>query len=101
MLLVVKYSPPPNRTPSERRRVREIFVAWEPPAGVELRTHYHYISGGGFLIVETQDAAGLFQALEPFKPLVTFEIEPVINVIEAIAISLDIEEWAASILPDI
>ena len=39
----------------------------------------------------------LYQMVGPFKPLVDFEVEPVLNVIEALAISLDIEEWVESV----
>jgi hypothetical protein len=64
---------------------------------VELQAHYHYISGGGLVIAETESAALLYESLEPFKPVTSFDVEPVVNILEAIAISMDVEEWADSV----
>ena len=98
MLFAIKYQPSANRTEGDRRTVRELFVAWKPPERAELQAHYHFVSGGGVLILEASDAGPLFESLEPFKPYVEFDIEPVVNMLEAVAISLDVEEWATSIL---
>ena len=56
-----------------------------------------YVSGGGVVVAEAEDARSLYEMVEPFKPLVEFEVEPSVNVIEALAISLDIEEWVDSV----
>ena len=72
-------------------------MAWEPPTAVEVRHHFHYVSGGGVVIVDTEVPGALYEALAPFKPMVDFDDEPVVNVIEALAISLDVEEWVASV----
>jgi hypothetical protein len=98
MLFAIKYGPSDNQTEEDRRRVRRLFVAWEPPTGVELQAHYHLVSGGGFLVVDTESATAIYESLEPFKPMVRFDVEPVVNVIEAIAASMDVEEWAESVL---
>ena len=98
MLFAIKYFPRSGRTEKESRQVRRLFVAWQPPTGVDIEAHYHYVGGGGLVVVDTQSAALLFESLEPFKPQVSFDVEPVINVLEAIAISVDVEEWADSVL---
>ena len=72
-------------------------MKWEAPEGVEVKHHFHYVSGGGVIIVETQEPTALYETLEPFKPLVEFDVEPVINYLEAMAISTDVDEWAASV----
>ena len=97
MLFAIKYHPRSGRTETESKRVRELLMAWEPPSGVEVRHHFHYVSGGGVVIVDTDIPGSLFESLEPFKPLVEFDVEPVVNMIEALAISLDVEEWATSV----
>src|SRR5688572_23238424 len=97
VLFAIKYHPRPGRTEAESKRVRELLMAWEPPSSVEVRHHFHYVSGGGVVIVDTEVPGSLFESLEPFKPLVEFDVEPVINMIEALAISLDVEEWVASV----
>ena len=100
MLFAIKYRPRESRTNGDRRRIRQLFVAWEPPFGVELQAHYHYVSGGGLVVVETDAASLLYESLEPFKPSVSFDVEPVINVLEAVAISMDVHDWIDSVLAD-
>jgi hypothetical protein len=77
--------------------MRELLMAWNPPHGVEIRHHFHYVSGGGVLIVESDVAGALYESLEPFKPYVDYHVEPVINMVEALAIQLDVEEWVESV----
>jgi Protein of unknown function (DUF3303) len=97
MLFALKYRPKASRTAAEAQRVRELLMAWESPETVEIRHHFHYASGGGVVIVESQVPSALFEAMEPFKPMVEFDVEPVVNLVEALAISLDVNEWAASV----
>lgn len=97
MLFAVKYYPRPGRTEAEAHRVRELLMAWDPPDSIEVTHHFHYVGGGGILIIDTEAPGPLYEAVEPFKPFVDVDIEPVINMIEALAISLDIEEWVASV----
>src|SRR6185503_10100399 len=97
MLFAVKYRPQANRTTAESKHIRELLMQWQPPAGVELKHHFHYVSRGGVLIVDTRDPSALYETLEPFKPLVEFDVEPVINYLEAMAISTDVDQWAASV----
>lgn len=97
MLFAIKYQSRPGRTEAESKRARELLMAWEPPTVVEIRHHFHYVSGGGVVIADTEVLAGLYESMAPFKSLVDFDVEPVVNVIEALAISLDVDEWAASV----
>jgi hypothetical protein len=100
MLFAVKYEPRMNRTAEDRRRIRRLLMAWHPPSSVKLVAHYHYVSGGGVLVMETEAAIALFESLEPFKPMLQFDVEPVVNVIEALAASMDVDEWVASVKDD-
>ena len=96
MLFAIKYHPRSGRTEAESQRLRELLMMWEAPAGVDVRHHFHYVSAGGVLIVETNDPGSLYEAMGPFKSLVEFEVEPVINFVEALSISTDVSEWAAT-----
>jgi hypothetical protein len=87
-----------NATGPETRTVRSLFMAWEPPTGVELISHYYFARGGGIVIVDVGAVSALFEALSPFTPTVEFDIEPVFNPIEAIAISMDVDEWANAVM---
>jgi hypothetical protein len=48
------------------------------------------------LIVDTLEPSTIYETLAPFKLLVEFDVEPVINFLEAIAIPTDVDEWVAS-----
>ena len=100
MLFAAKYRPRKGRTDAESRRVRAVLIKWAPPEGVVVKQHYHYISGGGVVIFEAENPGDIYEAMEPFRFAVGFDIEPVINLLEAVAISMDIEEWAASTVAD-
>ena len=97
MLFAVKYRPRPGRTEAESRRMRDLLMVWNPPSGVEMQHHFHYVAGGGVMVADSEAPGPLYESLAPFKTYVDVEIEPVINVIEALAISMDIDEWVASV----
>ena len=96
MLFAIKYRPQASRTEADAKHVRKLLLKWQAPPGVDIRNHFHYISGGGVLIVDTQEPSALFEILEPFKPLVEFDVEPTINFLEALAVATDVEEWVSS-----
>ena len=100
MLFAVKYRPQASRTEADSKHIRELLMKWEAPESVEVKHHFHYVSGGGVLIVETQEPAALYETVEPFKPLVEFDVEPVINYLAAVAISSEIDEWVISVSAD-
>jgi hypothetical protein len=97
VLFAIQYAWRPNVNEADTRRIRDLFVAWDPPTGLEVTAHYHYARGGGLAVVEAVGAGTLFEALAPFTDGLDFDIEPIINVLEAIAISMDVDEWVDSV----
>lgn len=97
LLFAVLYSWRPSAGEDDIREIRERFIAWNPPTGLEVNAHYHYARGGGLAVVETTNASILFEALAPFTKALDFDIEPIVNVLDAVAISLDVEEWVGSV----
>ena len=98
MLFAITYHRRPNITDEETRRLLRIFMAWTPPPGVELLAHYHFARGGGGIVILQADAASaLFEALTAFDTIIEYETEPVLKVIEAVAIKMDIDEWVSSL----
>ena len=97
MLFAISYDWRATTTGEDTKRLRRLFVAWNPPTETEIVVHYHYARGGGILFVETSSAAHLYRALAPFMPILEFDIEPALNVIGAIAISMDVEEWVEGV----
>ena len=96
MLFAIKYRPQASRTEADAKQMRALLLQWQAPPGVDVRNHFHYVGGGGVIIVDTLEPSALYETLEPFKPLVEFDVEPVINFLEALAISRDVDEWVAS-----
>ena len=98
MLFAINYCWRAGITAEETLRLRRLFVAWSPPDTCEIVAHYHYARGGaGIVIMRATDVTGMFQALAPFVPGIEFDTEPSLNVIEAEAIKLDVDEWATSL----
>jgi hypothetical protein len=97
VLFAILYRWRANVRDDDTRGMRQLFVAWEPPTGLEVTAHYHYARGGGLAVVDTVGASTLFEALAPFTHTIDFDIEPIVNVIEAIAISMDVDVWVESV----
>ena len=98
MQFAIIYRRRPAITDGETRRLMRIFMAWSPPPGVELLAHYHYARGGGGIVILTTDsAAALFESLTAFDSIIEYQVEPVLNVIDAVAIKMDIDVWVSSL----
>lgn len=92
MLFAVKYHPRDHLSEDEWRRARTTFLRWEPPDGVEIRHHFHLLNNDGVIIVESSSSEQLYRGIVPFGQLVKIDIDPVVNVYEALAISLEHDE---------
>jgi hypothetical protein len=98
MLFAITYRRRANASDDDTRQLIRIFMAWTPPEGIELISHYHYArGGGGVVIARAMDTAHLFEALTTFDSTLEFEMEPVLNVIEAVAIKMDVDAWVSSL----
>ena len=95
MLFTIIYHWKPDATRAETRRLRQTFLAWQAPDGLNILAHYFFAGGGGIVIAEVDDARVIWQALSPFTPLLQVQIEPVLSVLDAVALSMDADEWLA------
>jgi hypothetical protein len=80
----------------EQRRLRDRFMRWTPPLGLDVKFHYAFASGGGVAVAEAPTAGLIREALAPFMSSIDCEIEPALSIPEALAISLDVDQWAES-----
>ena len=97
MLFACIYHLKPALNDEESRRLRRLFIAWDPPEGIEIKCHYAFAKGGGVAIVEAASPSTIWESLARFTPWVDIEMEPVLSIIEALAISMDVDEWADSV----
>ena len=92
MIFAIRYHLQPDRSRQEWREARSTFLEWSPPHGVEIRNHFHFLNNEGVVIVDADSAELLYQGVLPFRPTVGIDIQPVVNLYEALAISFDLEE---------
>jgi hypothetical protein len=92
MLFAIRYHLQSDRSRQEWREARSTFLEWSPPDGVEIRHHFHFLSNDGVVIVDADSAELLYKGVLPFRPTDIIDIEPVVNLYEALALSLEHEE---------
>ncbi len=78
-------------TPNDRiegaKRLTEVFSKWSPPASQTFLAFVNRLDGtGGYALIETDDPEGLLQSADEFGPWFKFEVIPVIDVGEAVAV---------------
>jgi hypothetical protein len=97
MLFAFVYHLKPTVNEDDSRRLRRLFMSWEPPQGVDIKCHYAFARGGGVAIVDATSPSTIWESLSRFRPWVDIEVEPALSIVEALAISMDVDEWVDSI----
>jgi hypothetical protein len=78
------------------RRAQELFAKWEPPAGMDMKSFYFRADGtGGSVVVETDDAKLLLDGPAKFGIFNDFEIVPILDVGDAVAVQNAALDWVA------
>ncbi len=98
MKFVVSWAAVPGRSARKRqrelRRSLEILVRWLPP---EDQTFHQFVvrvdGGGGFAVVETDNAAGLLDGVAKFSPWFEFEVFPVLDIADAVGVLDTAVHW--------
>jgi hypothetical protein len=78
------------------RRSVQLFTNWTPPKGVEFKAHYSFAAGGGVAICEVESAA-LHEAIAPWLAFNDFEVEPVVDINEAVPIWERMRAWRETV----
>jgi hypothetical protein len=91
MKFLVSYTAREVGTPDEaikaNRRLLEVFSKWQPEPSQNIQAFLNRLDGrGGYTIVETDDAAGLLLSSDEFSPWFNFEVIPVMDVADAVAV---------------
>jgi hypothetical protein len=67
-------------------RLLKVYSKWAPPASVTYHEFLGRIDGsGGYQVVETDSPADLAEATAQFTPFADFQVEPVLDVADAVA----------------
>jgi hypothetical protein len=74
------------------------FLAWTPPAGYTINSHWSRADGmGGILIVESDSTATLLEASAPYSDVLDIEFIPLIDITEAVPILQSALSWRESV----
>ena len=80
------------------RRTQALFAKWTPPPGMDIKSFYARADGqGGSVVVETDDVKVLLDGPAKFGAVNDFEIVPILDITDAVAIANEALDWAASI----
>jgi hypothetical protein len=80
------------------RRAQALFAKWSPPPGMDVKSFYARADGrGGTVVVEANDVKALLDGPAKFGGINDFEIVPIIDIAEAVAVQNEALDWAASI----
>ena len=86
-----------DRDEAADRRAVQLFSQWTPPAELEFKAHYSFAVGGGVAICDAPNAAVLHEALAPWLAFQQFELQPVVDIAEAVPIWQRMNDWRDSI----
>jgi Protein of unknown function (DUF3303) len=76
------------------RRLQALFAKWSPPAGMDIKSFYARADGtGGSLVLEADDAKVLLDGPAKFGIFNDFEIVPILDISEAVAIQNAALDW--------
>jgi Protein of unknown function (DUF3303) len=69
-------------------RLLKVYSKWKPPASVTYHQFLGRIDGsGGYQVVETDSPADLAETTAKFSPFADFQIEPVLDVADAVGVT--------------
>jgi muconolactone delta-isomerase len=76
-----------------QKRILGVFQRWQAPASLRIEQFLVRVGEyGGYMLVETQDAAAL-QKLSSTFPAFTFRVEPVLDIQTAVQAELEAIAW--------
>jgi hypothetical protein len=97
MLFVITYKVRDSITEEKERRNLKEFAAWKPPAGIEIKSHYHAPGLMGFVTCEAASPAALVEYILAFTPYFEHQVYPVVDIQEAVPIIQRVYAWQDSV----
>lgn len=98
MKYVVTWEARPSVTEQDFGRSLQVFSKWAPSEGVNYKEFLGRVDGGGgYAVVETDDAALIAKDTNPFGVWFDFRVIPVLEIGDATAISADAMAFLGSI----
>jgi Domain of unknown function (DUF3303) len=103
MKYVITWWERPQGSPAEyeaaQKRVLELFLPWEKPASLNIHQFVIRVGEwGGYMVLETDEPAAIHQ-LTTILAVFKFRVEPVIDVMDAVAAEVEAIKWRESQQP--
>jgi Domain of unknown function (DUF3303) len=100
MKYVITWWERPQGSPADyeaaQQRVLELFRPWEKPASLTIHQFVVRVGEyGGYIVAETDDLAASHQLTSTFA-VFKFRVEPVIEVMDAVAAEVEAIKWRKS-----
>jgi len=98
---VLRWDERPGAGPAEyegaQKRILDVFREWDTPSGLTFHQFVVRVGDwGGYAVIETDNVADI-HVLTTALAAFTFRLEPVIDVMDAVAIELQSMAWRESI----
>ncbi len=98
---VLRWEERPGAGPSEyeaaQSRILEVFGEWDQPEGITFHQFVVRVGDwGGYAVIETDNLADI-HALTTALAAFTFRLEPVVDVMDAVAIELQAMAWRETV----
>ena len=102
MKFLVSFMAHEGGTSAERiessKRLLEVYSKWVPPQSQKFEAFVNRVDGtGGYALIETDDAEGLLLSSDEFSPWLKFDVVPVMDVGEAVAVGARAMDFLDSI----
>ena len=87
MLFHSTYRPRAGLTHEEQKKVLDMWLKWNPPAGLEIKSFYLGPNAEGYIISEAETAEAMFEATAAWSGVyLDYNIVPVIEVEKGVPI---------------
>ena len=98
---VLRWEERPGAGPSEyeaaQTRVLDVFGQWDAPSGITFHQFVVRVGDwGGYAVIEAENLADIHFLTTALAPFV-FRLEPVVDVMDAVAVELQAMAWRSSL----
>jgi len=85
MLFHSTYKPKAGSTHEDQKKMAALWSKFTPPEGIEIKSHYSSVEGGGFVIFEAATAEAIYEVNSIWSGVyIDYDIVPIIEVEKAV-----------------
>jgi len=85
--MYVEWKPRAGQGPKQSEAVLEVFLRWNPPAGMEIKGMWARADGGGFCVCEVASAEAALEATAPWvDAYLEYDMAPIVEIEKAVEV---------------